>query len=126
MRHRSHLNAKERAARARLKKTAGSFPLLRGSLVTMERACGKPNCRCAQGQKHSSLYLSIKIRGQRKMICVPRALEESIRSAVETSQEIDRLLREISQACLGRFLREKEEGKGKRGKPPSKRKKDNV
>lgn len=39
-------------------------PLLPGSLYTLKRRCGKPNCRCAQGQLHTSTVLSY--RGEQK------------------------------------------------------------
>ncbi|MFV1962667.1 MAG: DUF6788 family protein [Acidimicrobiia bacterium] len=39
-------------------------PLLPGSLYTLKRRCGKPNCRCAQGQLHASTVLSY--RGEQK------------------------------------------------------------
>lgn len=39
-------------------------PLLPGSLYTLRRRCGKPNCRCAEGQLHASTVLSY--RGEQK------------------------------------------------------------
>ena len=39
-------------------------PLLPGSLYTLKRRCGKPNCRCAKGQLHASTVLSY--RGEQK------------------------------------------------------------
>jgi hypothetical protein len=35
--------------------------VIAGSVVSMARRCGKRGCRCAQGEKHVSLYLSIKV-----------------------------------------------------------------
>jgi hypothetical protein len=32
------------------------FPMVSGSLVEQYVTCGKPNCRCARGQKHGPLY----------------------------------------------------------------------
>ncbi|MGH9223715.1 MAG: DUF6788 family protein, partial [Acidimicrobiales bacterium] len=32
--------------------------MLRGSLFTFRRRCGKPNCRCAEGDGHESPALS--------------------------------------------------------------------
>jgi hypothetical protein len=39
-------------------------PLLPGSLYTLKRRCGKPNCRCAKGELHASTVLSY--RGEQK------------------------------------------------------------
>jgi hypothetical protein len=39
-------------------------PLLPGSLYTLKRRCGKPNCHCVDGQLHTSTVLSY--RGEQK------------------------------------------------------------
>ena len=105
---RSHRPPQERDARSRLVKRCAEAPLLRGSLVTMRRVCGKPGCHCAQGEKHVSLYLAIRAGKQRKMIYVPQELEERVREWVQSSQEIDRLLELVSQSCLEQLLRTKQ------------------
>ncbi len=43
-------------------------PLRSGSLVTIRRKCGKPNCRCATGEGHSATYLSTKQSGKTRMV----------------------------------------------------------
>lgn len=105
---RSHRPPAERDARSRLVKRCADAPLLRGSLVTMRRVCGKPGCRCIEGQKHVSLYLAIRLGKKRKLIYVPSELEQRVREWVESSQEIDRLLELISQSCLEQLLQTKE------------------
>ena len=105
---RSHRPPAERDARSRLVKRCADAPLLRGSLVTMRRVCGKPGCRCNEGEKHVSLYLAIRCGKQRKMIYIPRELEQQVREWVQSSQEIDRLLEFVSQSCLERLLQTKE------------------
>jgi hypothetical protein len=72
----------------------------------MARTCGTAGCKCTRGQKHVSLYLSIRVKGRRKMIYVPSDWEERIRSWVRTYQEVNGLVDEVSQACLEQFLRE--------------------
>lgn len=44
---------------------------IRGSLVVMNRFCGKPNCRCQKGQKHKGVYLSQSQGGKTRMIYIP-------------------------------------------------------
>lgn len=40
-------------------------PVLRGSLITMRRRCGKPTCRCADGTAlHESPALSVSLSGR--------------------------------------------------------------
>jgi len=43
---------------------------IRGSLVIMNRFCGKPNCRCQKGQKHKAVYLSQRYKGKTRMIYI--------------------------------------------------------
>ncbi|RLA57222.1 MAG: hypothetical protein DRR04_13265 [Gammaproteobacteria bacterium] len=50
-------------------------PMRPGSLVTVLRKCGKPNCRCATGERHPAKYLSIKEGGKTRMVYVPAAAE---------------------------------------------------
>ena len=105
---RSHRSPAERDARSRLVKRCAEAPLLRGSLVTMRRRCGKPGCHCIDGEKHASLYLAIRRGKQRKMIYIPSELEQQVREWVQSSQEIDRLLELVSQSCLEQLLQTKE------------------
>jgi hypothetical protein len=111
---RSHRSPAERDARSRLVKRCVDAPLLRGSLVTMRRVCGKPGCRCTKGQKHVSLYLAIRVGKKRKLIYIPRELEQRVRELVESSQEIDRLLEFVSQSCLEQLLQTKDELRAQR------------
>ena len=105
MPRRAQLPSKDRAARSRLiKLLAASKPLARASLVTMARACGKKGCKCAQGEKHVSLYLAARVGTARKMLYVPPGLEEAARRLVQNSQTVEGLLDEMSQAELERFL----------------------
>ena len=113
---RSQRPAEERHARSLAVQQIAENPLLRGSLVPMTRTCGKAGCHCQQGEKHLSLYLSVRLNNRRRMIYVPPAMESSVRGWVENAQEVDRLLDFISQQCLSDFLNEKEE---KLGRPKS-------
>ncbi len=42
--------------------------LLRGSLITLRRRCGKPNCRCASGEPHETPALSFSEAGRTKTL----------------------------------------------------------
>jgi len=113
---RSSLPPAERAARAKLTKVASEKPLLKGTLVSMARECGNPRCKCSKGEKHVSLYLSIRVGEARKMIYVPAAWETTIKSWVEAGNEASSLLDEITKSCLGRFLKKKETGENAKGR----------
>lgn len=43
-------------------------PLLPGSLYTLRRKCGKPNCRCTRGELHESTVLSYRGQGRPRNI----------------------------------------------------------
>jgi hypothetical protein len=117
---RTHRSSRERDARSQAVQRVADRALLRGSLVEMQRTCGKTGCHCQQGQKHPALCLAIRLGGQRKMIYVPHALEETVRRWVQTGQEVDGLLDAISQQCLDTFLAQKKEALTRQGKekPP--------
>jgi hypothetical protein len=117
---RNQRSPKEREARSQAVQRIVDQALLRGSLVRMERTCGKKNCRCQQGQKHPALCLAVRLGNRRKMIYVPRALEDTVRRWIETGQEVDECLDAISQQCLETFLAKKKEALAHQGKekPP--------
>ena len=74
----------------------GSF--LRGNPVVMKRVCGNKNCRCIlEGKKHESLYISKNKGGKRKMIYVPRRLEDEVRAKLDAYQRIKKLVDKISE-----------------------------
>ena len=100
MRHRGHISEKDRQNRSRSAKLVDNRRLLFGSLVTMARTCGNPRCKCAQGKKHVSLYLSVRTGNKRKMIYIPPKWEKTIRSRVETYQQMKQLTDEISKTSL--------------------------
>lgn len=109
MKHRSHRPRAEREARSRLAKLAHEASLLCGSLVPMKRKCGKPNCRCTAGERHESLYLSIKIKGQRRLLYVPAPLEDMVRRAVQHHQGLRELVQQLSDIHVEHFLELKKE-----------------
>jgi hypothetical protein len=117
---RTQRSPQERDARSQAIQRVSEQALLRGSLVSMKRLCGKKNCHCQQGQKHPALCLAIRLGQRRTMIYIPPALEETVRRWVETGQEVDGLLEAISQECLQTLLVKKKEvlARKRKEKPP--------
>jgi len=103
----AELSAAERSLRSRIAQLASSGRFLHGSLSERSGKCGKPNCHCAQGEGHPSLYLVQSHAGKVRQICVPKALQEPVRQAVGEYQEIRRLLDEVSALQWNRFLARK-------------------
>jgi hypothetical protein len=91
-----------------LAQLAHAQPFLRGTLSVRSRPCGKPNCRCARGQWHVSLYVVQSHEGKPRQVYVPKAWEERIRQAVQNHQEMQRLIEELSELEWKR-LRERKE-----------------
>jgi hypothetical protein len=81
--------------------------MIRGTVVTQRRRCGKPNCHCADGAHHPSLYLVQSQAGKVRQLCIPKALQHPVREAVGEFQELQRLLHEVSELEWKRFLARK-------------------
>ena len=114
MTNHSQLPPKDRAARSRLiRLLAADNPLARASLVSMARTCGNKGCKCAQGEKHVSLYLATRVGKTRKMIYVPPELEDPARTLVENLRKAEELIEAMSQASLERFAQQKAQRKGR-------------
>ena len=105
--NRAELSATERALRSRIAQIASGGRFLRGSLSERTGKCGKPNCRCANGEGHTSLYLVQSHAGKVRQLCIPKALQEPVRQAVREFQEMQRLLQEVSELEWKRFLAKK-------------------
>ena len=56
-----------------------STPMVPGSLYRLRRKCGKPNCRCAQGQLHETWVLTRSEQGKSRLYSVPPADRASVR-----------------------------------------------
>ena len=58
--------------------------LLRGSLVTLRRRCGKPSCRCADGEQlHEAPALSYSEGGRTRMLTLADADVPAVAAALE-------------------------------------------
>jgi len=53
-------------------------PLRCGSVVRVQRKCGKPTCHCATGDGHHTTYLSCKHDGKTRMVYVPAEVEPKV------------------------------------------------
>ena len=104
MKHRNALPQKERNSRSKAVKIIHDEPVILGSLVEMANTCGKPNCKCAKGEKHISWCLAVRQNGKRKMIHIPHGQEDAVFEGVKAYQVLWKQLEAISQACLERIL----------------------
>ena len=104
---RNRFSAQERATRSRLAQLLHDHEVIAGSVVSMARRCGKKGCHCEQGEKHVSLYLSVKVKGKRRMVYIPAELEEQVRRAVGVYRQSEQLTQVLSEACVNRILEQK-------------------
>ena len=107
---RASLSPSERHFRSRLAQLAHHHWLLRGTLSVRSRKCGKPNCRCANGELHSSLYLVQSHDGKPRQVCIPKPWEDRVRQAVNDYQEMQRLIEEVSELEWKRMREKKMPG----------------
>ena len=94
---RAKLSAAERNFRSRIAQLASGQWFLRGTLSERSSKCGKPNCRCAKGELHQSVYLVQSHAGKLRQICVPKPWRERGRQAVSDCQEVQLLIDEVSE-----------------------------
>lgn len=87
----------ERKLRSELNRLLSQEGLIHGTLITRRRVCGKPNCRCARGELHESLYLVVTEGGKGRQMYVPRDLEGLVRQWIQHYADARRLMDELSR-----------------------------
>jgi hypothetical protein len=85
---------------ARQKQLQAQCPVLAASLVTIRRACGNPNCRCARGQKHLGHYLTWKLKAKTHTAYVPIDLLPQVIQWTQEHRRLKQLVRQITQLAL--------------------------
>jgi len=97
--------------RGRLIRSLGSLrEMLPGSFVERQRACGRPNCHCADGKNlHSQFQISVLVDGKPKAFNIPADWADKVREKMEMRRRFDAAAATICGVNLKRFLKEKEE-----------------
>ena len=97
--------------RGKLVRSLGSLrEMLPGSFVERKRACGRPNCRCADGKHlHSQYQISVLIDGKPKALNIPADWAEKVRAKIQMRRRFDAAAATICGLNLKRFLKEKED-----------------
>ena len=80
--------------------------VLRGTLTTFRRRCGKPSCRCATGEPHETPALTFTEGGRTKTLTLSRAEVAEVKAALARYQqaraELERAAQEGIVALRGR------------------------
>jgi hypothetical protein len=102
-------------------------PLLPGTLYTLRRKCGKPNCRCRRGELHESTVLSYRGQGTpRNLVPAPehllafRAMTDDYRRCRQARAQLVRWQRQVLDlvdALLAARVQRGEAEFSKRGAP---------
>jgi hypothetical protein len=106
----TELEHKRRRLAAQLGRCGG---LIKGSLVANRRRCGKPQCRCAEGELHESLAFTFKSRGRSRLVHVPGELEGLARKAAQAYATLRRVVEELSAVNVS-LLKGTAKGPGRR------------
>jgi hypothetical protein len=90
-----------RALRTRRRRLAAQLgdveAVLAGSLVEQTRRCGKPGCRCAEGDPHGPYaYFAAKTAGRGRLRYVPSNLVARVRAGLARGEQVEAVLAEIS------------------------------
>jgi hypothetical protein len=97
------------ALRGKLIRGLGALrEMLPGSFVKRQRACGQPNCRCADGKNlHTQFQISVLVDGKPKAVNIPAELAEKVQEKIELRRRFDSAAATICRLNLKRFLKEK-------------------
>lgn len=101
------MSALERDLRSRAAQIISGAGLLHGTLVERDRVCGKPGCRCARGDKHRCLFLTLRKDGEFQQLYVPKTLEATVRRWVEQDHGVREILWKISRLHWEKVKKEK-------------------
>jgi Family of unknown function (DUF6788) len=65
-------------------------PVVKGTVYELKRKCGKPGCKCAQGELHARMVVSASERGKTRLRSIPRGFLVDIQQRVRRYQELRR------------------------------------
>jgi len=65
-------------------------PVIKGSVYELKTKCGKPGCKCAQGQLHHRMVLSASEKGKTQLRAIPRGFLVEVKSKVRRYQQLRR------------------------------------
>ena len=83
----------------------GAPPMIRGSVVVQRRRCGKPNCRCADGEQlHEATVLSYSERGRNRTLMLDPSEVAAVAAAVARYRAAQARLEAAGNAGLAALI----------------------
>lgn len=65
-------------------------PVIKGSVYELKRKCGKPGCKCVQGELHSRMVVSASEKGKTRLSVIPRGFLVEVQIKVRRYQDLRR------------------------------------
>lgn len=97
----------ERESRSKLKPLISWAEFLRATPTLRQVSCGKPNCKCQRGEKHTALVLTRSTNGKIEQLYVPKDREEAVQLWTRRYRDIQELLEKISSVYWDRLKKKK-------------------
>jgi hypothetical protein len=66
-------------------------PVIKGAVYELRRRCGKPGCKCAQGELHARMVVSASEKGKTQLRVIPRGFLVEAQQKVGRYQELRRM-----------------------------------
>jgi len=107
MRHRGFRSDKERRIRSRIHYLIRDRGIMRASILTLVTRCGKPTCRCAQGERHMAKVVEQSRKGRTRMRTVRFEDEGEVKQWVRNFREVEGLIEELSEIHWGKLDKQK-------------------
>ena len=63
-------------------------PVIKGSVYELKTKCGKPGCKCAQGQLHARMVVSASEKGKTRLRVIPSGFLVEVRGKVQRYQKL--------------------------------------
>ena len=74
--------------------------LLRGSVITLRRKCGRPGCHCARGTLHETPALSLNVDGKTRIVTLRADELPEVKAALARYKQARKKLDEQVRASL--------------------------
>jgi hypothetical protein len=66
-------------------------PVIKGTVYELRRKCGKPGCKCAQGELHARMVVSASEKGRTRLRVIPWGFLVEVQGKVKRYQELRRV-----------------------------------
>jgi len=75
-----------------IRKLANPFlsdlPVIKGSVYELKRKCGKPGCKCAQGELHRRMVVSASEKGKTSLCVIPSGFLVEVQGKVRRYRDL--------------------------------------